>query len=70
MLTLLATLLLVGESLAWGSIGSLPVVVVIFVIEGCVSAGGDCLRCAKRDLLFKSFISHCMARSSSRFWDM
>ena len=31
---------LVGESLAWGSLGSLPVVVVIFVVEGCVSAGG------------------------------
>ena len=34
------TLLLVGESLAWGSPGSLPVVVVILVVEGCVSAGG------------------------------
>ena len=33
-------LLLMGESLAWGSPGSLPVVVVIFVIEGCVSARG------------------------------
>ena len=39
MLTLLVTLLLVGESLAWGSLGSLPVVIVIFVVEGCVSAG-------------------------------
>ena len=39
-LALLVTLLLVGESLAWGSLGSLPVVVVIFVVEGCVSAGG------------------------------
>ena len=39
MLVLLVTLLLVGESLAWGSLGSLPVVVVIFVVEGCVSAG-------------------------------
>ena len=29
-----------GESLAWGSLGFLPVVVVIFVVEGCVSAGG------------------------------
>ena len=37
-LTLLVTLLLVGESLAWGSLGSLPVIVVIFVVEGCVSA--------------------------------
>ena len=40
MLTLLVMLLLVGESLAWGSPGSLLVVVVIFVVDGCVSAGG------------------------------
>ena len=40
MLAPLVTLLLVGESLAWGSPGSLPVVVIIFVVEGCVSAGG------------------------------
>ena len=33
------TLLLVGESLTWGSPGSLPVVVVIFIVKGCVSAG-------------------------------
>ena len=39
-LALLVTLLLVGESLAWGSLGSLPIVVVIFVVEGCVSVGG------------------------------
>ena len=39
-LALLVTILLVGESLAWGSPGSLPVIVVIFVVEGCVSAGG------------------------------
>ena len=39
-LALLVTLLLVGESLAWGSLGSLPVVVVIFVVEGRVSVGG------------------------------
>ena len=39
-LRFLVTLLLVGEILAWGSLGSLPVVVVIFVVEGCVSAGG------------------------------
>ena len=39
-LALLVTLLLVGESLAWGSLGSLPVIVVIFVAEGCVSARG------------------------------
>ena len=70
MFTLLVMLLLVGESLAWGSPRSLLVVVVIFVVEGCVSAGGDCLCCAKRNLLFKSFISRCMARSSSYFWDM
>ena len=70
-LRFLVTLLLVGEILAWGSLGSLPVVVVIFVVEGCVSAeGGDCLHCAKCSLLFKSFISRCMARSSSHFWDM
>ena len=29
-----------SEILAWGSLGSLPVVVVIFVVEGCVSARG------------------------------
>ena len=40
MLALLVALLLMGESLAWGSPGSLPVVVVIFVVEGCVCAGG------------------------------
>ena len=39
-LALLVTLLLVGESLAWGSLGSLPVVVVIFVVKGCVNAEG------------------------------
>ena len=39
-LALLVTLLFVGESLAWGSLGFLPVVVVIFIVEGCVSAGG------------------------------
>ena len=39
-LRFLVTLLLVGEILAWGSLGSLPVVVVIFVVEGCVNAGG------------------------------
>ena len=31
---------------------------------------GDYLHCANRSLLFKSFISRCMACSSSRFWDM
>ena len=41
MLAPLVTLLLVGESLAWGSPGSLPVVIIIFVVEGCVSAGGE-----------------------------
>ena len=40
MLTLLVMLLLVGESLAWGSPGSSPVVVIIFIVEGCVGAGG------------------------------
>ena len=35
MLTLLVMLLLVGESLAWGSPGSLLV-----VVEGCVNVGG------------------------------
>ena len=39
MLALLVALLLMGESLAWGSPGSSPVV-VIFIVEGCVSAGG------------------------------
>ena len=39
-LALLVTLLFVGESLAWGSLGFLPVVVVIFIVEGCVNAGG------------------------------
>ena len=39
-LALLVTLLLVGESLAWGSPGSLPIVAIIFIVEGCVSAGG------------------------------
>ena len=39
-LALLVTLLLVGESLVWGSPGSLLVVVIIFVVEGCVSAEG------------------------------
>ena len=34
------TLLLVRESLAWRSLGSLPVVVFIFVVEGCVGARG------------------------------
>ena len=38
--TPLVTLLLVGESLAWGSPGSSPVVVIIFIVEGCVSARG------------------------------
>ena len=36
----LVTLLLVRESLAWGGLGPLPVVVIIFVIEKCVCAGG------------------------------
>ena len=39
-LALLVTLLLVGESLAWGSPGSSPVVVIIFIVEGCVGAWG------------------------------
>ena len=29
-----------GESLAWGSPRSSHVVVIIFIVEGCVSAGG------------------------------
>ena len=68
--TPLVTLLLVGESLAWGGPGPLLVVVIIFIAERCVCAGGDCLHCAKRSLLFKSFISRCMARSSSCLWDI
>ena len=36
----LVTLLLVGESLAWGGPGPLLVVVIIFVTERCVCAGG------------------------------
>ena len=40
-LRFLVTLLLVGEILAWGSLGSLPVVIILFVVEGCVSAGGE-----------------------------
>ena len=66
----LVTLLLVGESLAWGGPGPLPIVVIVFVVERCVWARGDCLRCARRNFLFKSFISRCIACSSSRIWDM
>ena len=29
-----------GESLAWGGLGPLPVVVIIFAVERCVCAGG------------------------------
>ena len=36
----LVTLLLMGESLTWGSPGSLLVDVLIFIVEGCVNAGG------------------------------
>ena len=36
----LVTLLLVGESLTWGSPRPSPIVVIIFVIERCVCAGG------------------------------
>ena len=39
MLAPLVTLLLVGESLAWGSPRPSPIVVIIFVIERCVCAG-------------------------------
>ena len=52
---LLVTLLLMGESLAWGSPGSLPVVVVIFIVEGCVSARGGTV-----------FVVQSVAFSSSR----
>ena len=36
----LVTLLLMGESLAWGGPGPLLVVVIIFVVERCVCAEG------------------------------
>ena len=58
------------ESLAWGGPWPLPTVVIVFVIEKCVQARGDCLRCARRNFLFKSFISRCMACSLSHLWDM
>ena len=68
-LRFLVTLLLVGEILAWGSLGSLPVVVVIFVVEGCVSARGGGIFFVVQSVAFSS--SHLSpARSSSRFWDM
>ena len=56
-LALLVTILLVGESLAWGSPGSLPVVVVIFVVEGCVSAGGLSLLCKAQPSLQVIYLS-------------
>ena len=66
----LVTFLLVRESLAWGGSGPLPVVIIIFVVEWCVWARGDCLRCARHSFLFRSFISRYMACSSSCLWDM
>ena len=39
----------------------MPIVVIVFIIEKCVRARGDCLCCARRNFLFKSFISRCMA---------
>ena len=47
-----------------------PIVVIVFVVERCVWARGDCLHCARHSFLFKSFISRCMACSSSHLWDM
>ena len=57
------------ESLAWGGSWPLPIVVIIFIVEKSVKARGDCLRCVRRNFLFKSFISRCMTYSSSCLWD-
>ena len=48
----------------------MPIVVIVFVVEKCVWARGDCLRCARHSFLFKSFISRCMACLLSCLWDM